>query len=169
MKQFNEMVNEASDLLSRDFIVGTNALSNQTKGWLKELDAAVEKYKLSYDQCRLAARKFKLGDFEGALKTIWGKKLDVEVVNSENGGNKTVRTYTVDGYGVFTETIEFKDRSFIHSVTAKYNDATTADVTASATFSGYDMAVAGTYTVTVSYTEGEETVTATYQITVVES
>ena len=56
MKQFNEMVNEASDLLSRDFIVGTNALSNQTKGWLKELDAAVEKYKLSYDQCRLAAR-----------------------------------------------------------------------------------------------------------------
>lgn len=125
MKQFNEMVNEASDLLSRDFIVGTNALSNQTKGWLKELDAAVEKYKLSYDQCRLAARKFKLGDFEGALKTIWGKKLDVEVVNSENGGNKTVRTYTVDGYGVFTETIEFKDRSFIHSVTAKYNDCPT--------------------------------------------
>ena len=31
------------------------------------------------------------------------------------------------------------------------------------------MAVAGTYTVTVSYTEGEKTATATYQITVVES
>lgn len=55
------------------------------------------------------------------------------------------------------------------TVTATYNDATTADVTASATFSGYNMAVAGTYTVTVSYTEGEKTATATYQITVVES
>ena len=55
------------------------------------------------------------------------------------------------------------------TVTATYNDETTADVTASATFSGYNMAVAGTYTVTVSYTEGEKTATATYQITVVES
>ena len=55
------------------------------------------------------------------------------------------------------------------TVTATYNDETTADVTASATFSGYNMTVAGTYTVTVSYTEGEKTATATYQITVVES
>lgn len=121
MKQFNEMINEASELLSRDFTVGTNVLSNQTKSWLKQLDATVEKYKLSYDQCRNAARKFKLGDFEGALKTIWGKKLDVETTNSENGGNKTVRTYTIDGYGVFTETIEYKEKSFIHTVTAKYD------------------------------------------------
>ena len=55
------------------------------------------------------------------------------------------------------------------TVTATYNDATTADVTASATFSGYNMNTAGTQTVTVSYTEGEKTATTTYQITVVES
>lgn len=55
------------------------------------------------------------------------------------------------------------------TVTATYNDTATADVTASATFSGYSMDTAGTQTVTVSYTEGEETATTTYQITVVES
>ena len=51
-------------------------------------------------------------------------------------------------------------------VTATYEDATTKDVTASAEFTGYDMATAGAQTVTVSYTEGEVTETATYDITV---
>lgn len=51
-------------------------------------------------------------------------------------------------------------------VTATYEDATTKDVTASAEFTGYDMANAGAQTVTVSYTEGELTKTATYGITV---
>ena len=49
-------------------------------------------------------------------------------------------------------------------VTANYDDNTTADVTANATFSGYDMNALGEQTVTVSY-EGKE---ATYNITVVE-
>ena len=71
MKQFNNMINEATDRLSRDFEVGINVLSNQTKQWLKALDAAVEKYGFTYDNCREAAKKFKMGDFEGALKTIW--------------------------------------------------------------------------------------------------
>lgn len=51
-------------------------------------------------------------------------------------------------------------------VTATYSDDSTVDVTASATFSGYDMSTAGEQTVTVSYTEGETTVTTTYNITV---
>ena len=51
-------------------------------------------------------------------------------------------------------------------VTATYESGKTADVTASATFTGYDMATAGEQTVTVSYTEGEVTKTATYTITV---
>ena len=72
MKHINEMINEASEKLSRDFEVGVNVLSKQTKTWLKELDAAVEKLGLSYDDCRSAAKQFKTGDFEGALKTIWG-------------------------------------------------------------------------------------------------
>ena len=67
MKNINEMINEASEKLSRDFEVGVNVLSNQTKAWLKALDAAVERYGLNCNDCREAAKKFKTGDFEGAL------------------------------------------------------------------------------------------------------
>ena len=52
------------------------------------------------------------------------------------------------------------------TVTANYSNGTTADVTSSATLSGYDMSNSGTYTVTVSYTENEITVNATYELTV---
>ena len=57
--------------------------------------------------------------------------------------------------------------SFGGTVTATYSDGSTADVTASTTFSGYNMSTAGTYTVTASYTENGITATATYQLTVV--
>lgn len=122
MKTFNEIICEGTDRLSKDFEVGVNVLSNQTRTWLKNLDAAMERWKLSYDQCRDAARKFKLGDFEGALKTIWKGKLDVEVKNSENGGNSTTKTYTIDGYATFTERIEYKNGSFAHSITGRYDE-----------------------------------------------
>ena len=51
-------------------------------------------------------------------------------------------------------------------MTATYSDGTTADVTSSATFTGYDMSTASSQTVTVSYTEGNVTKTTTYGITV---
>lgn len=56
--------------------------------------------------------------------------------------------------------------SFGGTVTAHYTNGTTADVTASTTFSGYNMSTAGTYTVTASYTENGITKTATYSLTV---
>ena len=56
--------------------------------------------------------------------------------------------------------------SFGGTVTAHYNNSSTANVTSSTTFSGYNMNTAGTYTVTASYTEGGVTKTATYQLTV---
>lgn len=52
------------------------------------------------------------------------------------------------------------------TVTANYSNGTTADVTSSATLDGYDMSNSGTYTVTVSYTENDITVNATYELTV---
>ena len=52
------------------------------------------------------------------------------------------------------------------TVTATYDDNTSEDVTADATFEGYDMNTAGTQTVTVSYTKGDVTKTASYDITV---
>ena len=51
-------------------------------------------------------------------------------------------------------------------VTAHYNDDSTADVTASSFFSGYDLSSAGEQTVTVSYTESAVIKTTTYGITV---
>ena len=125
MKHINEMINEASEKLSRDFEVGVNVLSKQTKTWLKELDAAAEKLGLNYDDCRSAAKQFKTGDFEGALKTIWGNKLEVDVVKSENGGNSTTITYTVGDYAVFTEKIEYKNGTFAHSITGRYSETPT--------------------------------------------
>ena len=56
--------------------------------------------------------------------------------------------------------------SFGGTVTAHYSDNTTAVVTSSTTFSGYNMSTAGTYTVTASYTEDGVTKTATYTLTV---
>lgn len=56
--------------------------------------------------------------------------------------------------------------SFGGTVTAHYSNGSTANVTSSTTFTGYNMATAGTYTVTASYTENSVTKTATYQLTV---
>lgn len=52
------------------------------------------------------------------------------------------------------------------TVRAYYTDGTSAVVTSSATFSGYDMSTAGTYTVTVSYTENGVTRTTSYSLVV---
>ena len=52
------------------------------------------------------------------------------------------------------------------TVTATFSDNSQVDVTNTATFSGYDMSVAGSQTVTVSYTYGSVTKETTYTITV---
>lgn len=53
------------------------------------------------------------------------------------------------------------------TVTANYSDGSTANVTLDTTFSGYNMATAGSQTVTASYTENGITKTATYTLTIV--
>ena len=52
------------------------------------------------------------------------------------------------------------------TVTATYSNNSQANVTNSATFTGYNLSNAGNQTVTVSYTEGGTTKTTTYGITV---
>lgn len=89
---------------------------------------------------------------------------------SSEGGGETPEPKVLESIAVSDATINYVvgDEFKKPTVTATYNDATTADVTASATFSDYDMGAAGTQTVTVSYTEGDKTVTTTYKIEVVE-
>lgn len=81
-----------------------------------------------------------------------------------NAAAKTLSSITVTG-GKTSFTVD-EDFSFGGTVTANFSDSTSSNVTASATFSGYNMSVAGNYTVTVSYTYGGTTKTATYSITV---
>ena len=80
--------------------------------------------------------------------------------------SKTLSSISLSG--TYPTTFNVGD-TFSHegmTVTATYDDNTSEDVTAYATFDGYDMSKADTYEVTVSYTEGEVTKTATYDITV---
>ena len=125
MKNVKQIIDESSEKLSRDFEVNTNVFSKQTKTWLKELDERVETLGLTYDQCREAAKQFKKGDFEAALKTIWKSKLEVDVKRSENGGSLTVKTYAINGYATFTEHIEYKNGTFIHTITGQYEETPT--------------------------------------------
>ena len=59
------------------------------------------------------------------------------------------------------------DDTFVKpTVIATYNDGSEATVTNEATCTGYDMSIAGAYTVTVSYSYGGVTKTITYEINV---
>lgn len=82
---------------------------------------------------------------------------------SVSAAAKTLSSIAVSGQ----KTSYSVDDTFVKpTVTATFSDNTQQDVTSSATFSGYDMATAGNYTVTVSYTYGSTTKTTSYSITV---
>ncbi|MBO5809135.1 MAG: bacterial Ig-like domain-containing protein, partial [Bacteroidales bacterium] len=83
------------------------------------------------------------------IKAVEGEEAVPELTGITVNATKT--TFTVGD--------EFE---FAGTVTANYSNGTTKDVTASATFSGYDKSKQGTQTITVTY-EGK---TATYAITV---
>ena len=105
------------------------------------------------------------------VKQIMHGAKEVQKIEDLNGNilwqkvsAKVLQSITLAGYtSTFTRGNTF---SYGGTVTANYSDGTTADVTSSTTFSGYNMSVSGTYTVTASYTEDSTTVTATYSITV---
>lgn len=91
----------------------------------------------------------------------------VVVYYAENEGGEEPETKTLVSIKVENPKIVYTagDAFVAPNVTATYDDESTATVIG-ATFTGYDMATAGTYTVTVSYTEGEVTATTTFDITV---
>ena len=77
---------------------------------------------------------------------------------------KTLSSISISGYT--TAFVEGDTFSFGGTVTAHYSDSTTENVTANSTFSGYNMTSVGNHSVTVSYTRGSTTKTASYSITV---
>lgn len=114
------------------------------------------------------------------LSTYAGQKVQIAfkyVGTSTTAGTWEVKNITVRKYdplaltsisvsGQKTSFSVGDSFSFGGTVTAHYNDDSTADVTASAEYSGYDMSSAGEQTVTVSYTESAVTKTTEYGITV---
>ena len=120
-------------------------------------------------------------DFPEWAEYIWGKSEDGDYSSTSTGyatpSSDTINDFSGDTPQVKTLSyITISDQktsfnvddtfSFGGTVTAHYSDNTTADVTSSATFSGYNMSTDGDQTVTVSYTEGGITKTTTYNITV---
>ena len=93
------------------------------------------------------------------------KRMYVQSVSIQYAFKKTLSSIALSGsyQTTFTKGDTFNHEGLV--VTATYSDSSTADVTSSATFSGYDLSNTGNQTVTVSYTEGT-TETTTYSITV---
>lgn len=96
--------------------------------------------------------------------TYGGKSCNQSI--TVNAAAKTLSYISISG----EKTSYTVDDTFVKpTVTAHFSDSTSNDVTSSATFAGYDMSVAGNYTVTVSYTYGSTTKTTTYSISVTSS
>ena len=99
--------------------------------------------------------------------TYNGKSTSQAITVNAAAVSKTLSSISISGQKTsFTIDESF---SFGGTVTAHFSDSSSSDVTSSATFSGYDMSVAGNYTVTVSYTYSGTTKTTTYSITVAAS
>lgn len=97
--------------------------------------------------------------------TYEGKSTTQSITVNEPVVSKTLSSISLSG-----QTTQFyvgDAFSFGGTVTALYSDNTEANVTASSTFSGYNLSTAGEQTVTASYTYEGVTKTAKYQITVV--
>ena len=80
-------------------------------------------------------------------------------------GKKALTSIAISG-SYKTKIPTGSDFVFGGTVRAYYTDGTSAIVTSSATFSGYNMSTAGTYTVMVSYRENGITRTETYSLQV---
>lgn len=101
-----------------------------------------------------------------SVTITYGGKSTTQAI-TVNAASETLSSISISGQKTsFTIDESF---SFGGTVTAHFSDSSTSDVTNSATFSGYNMSVAGNYTVTVSYTYGSTTKTTTYNISVTSS
>ena len=104
----------------------------------------------------------------GYFNTIHSSKNYVKVIVTEIVGTGSQPAVTLSSIEVSNAKTSYNvgDQFVKPTVTAYYSDQSSKDVSASATFSGYDLTKAGSYTVEVSYTEGGVTKTTSYGITV---
>ena len=100
MKQFNQLICEASEKLSKDFEVGVNVLSKQTKDWLKGFRCRCRDLILVMIIVELQQKNSNWETLKGALRTIWGKHLEIDTNKSDNGTSVT-KTYIAGDYAGF--------------------------------------------------------------------
>ena len=141
--------------ISESGVATIKSIGNTSKGWLRFNSSNSPKIFSCYGS----------GQTDVAIYRLTGTSGDEGETPAPEA--KTLVSIAVSGY---TETYTVGDTfEFGGTVTATYDDESTANVTASATFAGYDMQTAGTQNVTVSYTENGVTQTTQYEITVNEA
>ena len=160
-------------VLNADSVTGTwyvwystDLGSNWTKATTGDLAASTSSF--TYDHGSKIGNSVYFAFGYGTEKTT---KTRINLVDIEiwEEASKTLSSISLGGnyQNMFTVGDTFAHTGM--TVTANYDDDSTADVTGSATWSSPDMSSAGQKTVTVSYTEGGTTKTADYTITVNES
>lgn len=120
-------------------------------------------------------------DYPEWAEYIWGKCND-GVYDSTSTGyarplSDSINTFSGDPVTKELSSISISNQiaslkvgstfNFGGTVTAHYSDGSSADVTSSATFSGYNMSTIGVYTVSVKYKENGITKSTSYKLNVV--
>lgn len=115
MKSIN--INEAREQkLSQDWeIISNDWRKDSAKKFLKALDSRMSELELDIETVNNAIKTFWSGDFPKALKLIWKNKIKSSREESD-GGSTITYTYTVDGYGTFTETYVHNLSNYKHSI-----------------------------------------------------
>ena len=146
-------VEVSSDGSSWTQVGGVESATDMAKGEWKEVSRDLSSYSNVYVRIRYNG--------SNAVRAI-------DDITLEMAGPQVLSSIALSGN---YPTTFYANDAFSHEgmvVTATYESGKTADVTENATFSTPDMTALGTKTITVSYTEGEITKTATYEISVVE-
>ncbi len=150
--------------------------------WIREEGGNWNQIQIGHPELPESGNWSKMTDYVYPVGEFAGKKVQVgfKYVSTSNGaGTWEVKNFKLAEYEetptVTLASIEVSnaktsynvgDQFVKPTVTAYYSDQSSKDVTASATFSGYELTKAGSYTVEVSYTEGGVTKTTSYGITV---
>ena len=134
-----QSINEAkriTEKLSADFEVqGNDWRTEETKKFLKRLDARQAELGITKEKAREAVKEFWSGNFPAALKLIWGNKVRTEKQNGAGGITSTI-TYTISGWGTYTETIDYSGfNTYVHKITLSLEDNPEPDFYLSSVYS----------------------------------